>query len=415
MKFLISIIFCLLGNIAVMAMETGQQIFYPAIQTLSVYNPDNFMAPPVIRLGSSDHLNVNFDIIGDDVEYLRYRLIHCNADWQPSRLMESEYVKGFNEVAIDDYAFSSNTYIHYVNYNISLPDPELPILASGNYLLQVFPENSPDNILLQARFSVSEEIGRIGGIVTTKTDKGVNSEYQQLVLNIDLSSKQNINPYQDIIVSILQNNRPESQKFISNPMRVEGNRIIYEHSPNLIFEAGNEYRRFETVRTDYPGMHVDSVKFVDGIWNAWLKPDFSRVHKGYEYDKTQHGRFKIDEYNSTDPDLSADYVMTHFTLDPGEHQNGLIFLDGDFTNHQYNDSNLLRYDWNDGLYHASLPLKQGSYNYRYVVFPEDGKIPSASFIEGNKYETQNEYLVQVFLRLPGSRADRLLGVSVINP
>lgn len=394
-------------------MDTEQQIFKPKIQTLSVSNPDNFMASPVIRMNSNDRLNINFDIIGDRHEDLKFRLIHCNADWQPSRLMESEYLGGFNDVLIEDFAYSTNTYIHYINYNISLPDPSIPILASGNYLLQVYPEDDPDDIYLQARFSVSEERTVVRGNYTTRTDKGTNSEYQQLFLAANTGSLGNINPYQDLLVTVVQNNNPFSIKSLSHPLRVEGDRAIFEHDPNLIFEAGNEFRRFETVRTDYPGMHVDSVKFLNGMWQAWLQPDFSRNHKEYSFDSTQHGRFKIDEYNSTEPDLSADYVMVHFTLDPGEHQNGKIYLDGEFTNHSFSDQYLMKYDWNDGLYHCQIPLKQGSYNYQYVVLPDNGSSSSAN-IEGNKYETNNEYQVSLFFRPPGARADRLVGTITIE-
>lgn len=399
----------LLGVVNMHAFDTGQQVFRENVRSLTIYNPDNFMAPPIIRFGTNDRLNINFDVIGEDNEYLRYKLIHCNSDWQPSRLMESEYLDGFNDIAIEDYAFSSNTYIHYVNYNISIPDANYPILSSGNYLLQVYPEYEPDNILLQTRFSVSEDITPIYGNMTTRTDRGVNDEYQQLFFSIDISSLRNINPFQDLLITIQQNNRPETIRTVSNPIRVENEKVVFEHLPQLIFEAGNEYRRFETVRTDYPGMHVDSVKYLNGLWHAWLQTDFSRLHKEYTFDKTQHGRFKIDEYNSTDPDLSSDYVMIHFSLDPGEYQREAIYLDGDFTNHRFEESNLMKYDWNDGLYHADIPLKQGSYNYQYVVLTENGTYPSTKNIEGNKFETQNEYLIQVFLKLPGSRADRLIG------
>lgn len=414
MKNIIFLLLSLLGVLSSWAIDTGQKIFKTNVQTLSVSNPDNFMSPPVLRIGSHDRININFDLIGDQHEYLKYRLIHCNADWQPSRLLESEYLGGFNEVAIEDFAYSANTYIHYINYNISLPDPQLPILASGNYFLQVFPENDPDDIWLQARFSVSEELTPIRGGMTTKTDKGVNSDFQQLFFSVEGSNLSNINPYQDLIVVITQNNRPETTRVISHPLRVQGNNIIFEHSPELLFEAGNEYRRFETVRTDYPGMHVEAVDFNNNIWNAYLLPDQARKHREYSYDNTQHGRFKVDEYNSSEPDLAADYVMVHFSLDPGERQYGEIYVDGDFTNHQFSQSNLMKYNWEDGLYHTSIPLKQGSYNYQYVTIPTNGGIPSPAHIEGNKYETNNEYLIQIFLDAPGTRANRLVGTSLIN-
>ena len=403
----------MLGLQAIYGLDTGQQVFQPYVRSLTVRNPDDFMASPVMRLGSNDRLVINFDLIGDQHQYLRYRIIHCNADWQPSRLMETEYLKGFNEVEIDDYAYSSNTYVHYVNYNITLPDPQLPIIRSGNYLLQVFPEGDPDALLVQARFSVSEEITMIKGVVSSKTDRGFNTEYQQLGLSIDIGATQRFNPYQDLKVVVIQNNRPETSRIITHPIRVDRSNVIYEHNPAMIFEAGNEYRRFETVRTDYPGMNVDSVMYRNGIWNAWIKTDYSRKDKEYNFDSTQHGRFKIDEYNSSDPDLSADYVMVHFSLDPGVRQNGNIYIDGNFTNHRFDDTNLMKYDWKDGLYHASIPLKQGSYNYQYVVRPEGGDYVSPAPIEGNKYETNNEYTVMVFLDEPGSRGDRLLGVTTL--
>lgn len=405
----IFIIICLLGHIQASPLVTGQQIFNPLVQTLTVTNPDNFMAPPIIRLHGKQRLNINFDIIGENHEYLRWKLIHCNADWQPSRYMENEYLGNFNEVNVEDYAYSSNTYMHYVNYNISFPDPSLPILKSGNYLLQVYNETDPDIILLQARISVSEELAPIDAGVTTRTDKGTNSDYQQLFFNVDISSIPDINPYQDLIVKVTQNHRPETTKIISHPIRVMNGRAVFEHTPDLIFEAGNEYRRFETVRADYPGMNVESVDFINGMWHAWLKPDVSRNNSTYSYDRTQNGRFKIDEFNSTDPDLSADYVMVHFSLEPGDWQNGRIFVDGDFTQHRFDERNLMKYDFNDGLYHADIPLKQGSYNYQYVYIPDSGKFITTRPIEGNKYETQNEYLIEVFYRSPLSRGDRLIG------
>lgn len=402
----------LLGVIGMYAKDTGQQTFSPDVRSLSVYNPDNFMAPPVIRVGSNDRLNINFDIIGNQHEYLKFRLIHCNADWQPSKLMDSEFIQGFNEFEIADFAYSSNTYIHYVNYNISLPDPEVPIIASGNYLVQVFPENEPDNVILQARFSVAEQLAYFNGYVSTRTDKGYNDRFQQLFMNLDTSAIANINPYQDIKLVVTQNNNPATTRIISHPLRVENGKVFYEHSPQLIFEAGNEFRRFETVRADYPGMNVDSVKFLNGIWNSWLTTDFSRKNKEYTFDSTQHGRFKIDEYNSTDPDLSADYILVNFKLDPGERIPGKIYIEGDLSNHLLSDEFLMKYDWDKGIYKASLPLKQGSYNYQYVVVSEDGNSVSPFPIEGSKYETNNEYLVLAFIRPPGARADRLIASAL---
>ncbi|MDE5875402.1 MAG: DUF5103 domain-containing protein, partial [Muribaculaceae bacterium] len=278
-----------------------QEIFRTDVRSLKVESSAGFMAPPVICLGGDDSLTINFDVIGEERDYLRCRLIHCNADWTPSRLLESEYVEGFNEREVSDYAYSTNTFIHYVNYQVTIPDGDFRPKASGNYILQVYPEDNPEEIWLQAAFYVSECISEIEGRLTTRTDKGFNTDYQQLELSVTPSIKEPANPYQDILLEIVQNNMTQSSHHINRPLRIEGDRVVYAHHPDLIFPAGNEYRRFETVRSDYPGMHVDSITRDGRQTMVWLTPDEERADKEYVFDRTQHGRYKIDEYNSTDP------------------------------------------------------------------------------------------------------------------
>ena len=62
---------------------------------------------------------------------------------------------------------------------------------------------------------------------------------------------------------------------------------------DLIFEAGNEYRRFEMVTTKYKGMRVAELRYYDPYFNVTLFPDFPRAGKNYLYDQTQNGRFTI--------------------------------------------------------------------------------------------------------------------------
>ena len=80
--------------------DTRQQIFSPRFKTLKVQNMDIFDAPPIIRLGSEDRVEITFDEIGEDNQFLEYRLLHCNANWQPSSLLDSEYIDGVNAVRI---------------------------------------------------------------------------------------------------------------------------------------------------------------------------------------------------------------------------------------------------------------------------------------------------------------------------
>lgn len=393
--------------------STATRIFDPAFRTLKVSVAEDFFSPPVIRAGTDTHVVVSFDELRDDVSHLRYRLLHCNADWRPSQLVESEYLDAFNLAPVDDYAFSSNTFVHFVNYRITLPNDQMVPLVSGNYLLQVFPDDDPDRTLLQARFSVSDEAVGIAGGVLTVTDRGVNDRYQQLELVIDRLGFDMQNPATDLIVTVEQNADPATLRVLPPPMRIDGQRLIYEHQNQLIFDAGNEFRRFETVSVPQTGMNVDSSRYVGDSYTAYLHPDLPRTHN-YIYDQTQHGRFLVRELNATDSDLGADYVNVRFLLQIPEQPGAQVYVQGEMTDPFPQAASRMLYSPELEAYTLTLPLKQGSYNYRYAIRAPGDQVPSPAPIEGNHFETRNEYTVRVYYRPPGTRGDRLLGVATIR-
>ena len=413
LRSLLPALACLSASVSAYAAEdTLPGIFDPSFRTLKVAMADNFFESPLLTLGEQDVLTVTFDRITEDRDFLRYRIIHCNADWQPSRLVESEYLDSFNDTPIEDYAFSENTFIHYVNYRIEIPNEKVMPLKSGNYLLQVYDEADPERTLLQARFSVEEPRVEIYGEADAHTDRGVNDEWQQLTLDIETANAAIRDPYNDVILTVEQNYNPGGEVLILHPQRLSGTTLKYEHLQQLIFRAGNEYRRFETVRADYPGMNVDSVRYMGSNYHAWLRLDRPARDHNYVYDQTQNGRYMVREYNATDSDLGADYVTVHFTLETPEIIGADVYVDGEAWLGRLEEGNRMRYDRELGAYVAEIPLKQGSYNYRYLVKSSQGTDPY--YIDGDKYETRNEYTVKAYVREPGSRADRLLGVSRIR-
>lgn len=391
--------------------DTRQQIFSPRFKTLKVQNMDIFDAPPVMRLGSEDRLEITFDEIGDDNSFLEYRLLHCNADWQPSSLLDSEFLAGFNAVRIEDYAFSTATFVHYVNYRIEIPNEETGILRSGNYLLQVYDPDEPDAILLQARFRVSENSATIVSGYNARTDLGFNDSWQQVWATATVELGDGSNPYNDYRLEVTQNNDDRTRRTLPVPSRVNGNRLVYDHNPQLIFPAGNEYLRFESLSNHFAGMKVDSLRYEGTNYHVWLKPDYPRAEREYQFDRTQHGRFIVREYNSTDSNIGADYITVHFLLEMDRLPGAEIYVDGEMTNGLLTDRNRMEYDGTKGAYTLQLPLKQGAYNYRYLVKDSDGKVMP---LDGDKWETGNQYEVSLWKRCPGDRADSLIGVELIQ-
>lgn len=383
---------------------------YDRLRSLRVVNPADPFGPPVIRLGSDDMLVVNFDILSEDVDYLRYRILHCNADWSRSTLVDSEYLEGFNEGQITDYRFSSATTVHYVNYTLTIPNDDFRLNLSGNYLLQIYPEDDPDTVWAQYRFMVSEEKVGINASVTSRTDVDYNAAHQQLEIAVDSRESGVADPFNDLFVVVQQNGRLDNEVALRQPLRMQGSVSIYEHQPQLIFEAGNEYRRMETVSTQFASMGVDQVEYVQPYYYHELAVDQPRGDTQYLYDRTQHGSFVIREYNSADSDTEADYTVVVFTLDAPYDPDTMIFLDGDFTLRRFDDNARMVYNRERGCYERLMLLKQGAYNYQYLAVPAGARRGYTAQIEGDKYQTVNRYTVKVYERKPGSRADRLLGV-----
>lgn len=394
--------------------DTRTQIFDSNFKSLQVKLSGNDYFPPVLMMNSDKVIEVRFDELSPELSYLRYSVIHCNADWQPSALVDTEYLDGFNYANIEDYEYSSGTFTHFVHYSFSLPNEDMSFTKSGNYLVQVYREDEPDVILLQARFSVCENAVSVYPSVSSRTDIDYNAGHQQIDITVDTRDYQIRDIYQDLMVFVNQNSRIDNEAYVNKPLRVMGSKAVFEHNRDLIFPAGNEYRRMEIVAVNYPTMRVARVEYFDPFYHATLYTDEPRTDAMYLYDKTQNGRYTIRNAETDDSDGRADYIVTHFSLATGEQlTGGKIYVDGEFTNHLFSPDALMNYDATTGCYVADILLKQGAYNYQYLYVPDGTDVGLTSTIEGDKYQTVNEYAVRVYNRRQGERYDRMIGFGMV--
>ena len=395
--------------------DTRPHVFDNNVRSLKVSLENNMYIPPVIMLNGEDRLIVNFDYLGYDVHYLRYSVTHCNADWQPSQLVEREYVSGVNYADIDDYEQSEATYVHYYNYQFVLPNQDMELLVSGNYLLSVYEQDDPDKILFQTRFSVCEGKVNVFPRVTSRTDVEYNNRFQQVSFDVRYKPNQIKDPYSEFTCIVYQNSRMDNAVVVKRPMMVGVDYVTYDHNRDLIFPAGNEFRRFETVNAHNINMGVKAIRYYEPMYHAVLMTDEPRNEIQYLYDKTQFGRFTIRNAEAYGENfLEADYMITHFTLDTGGKLNGgNVWLYGEFLNGYPASQAMMKYDASSGLYTSELLLKQVAYNYMYLWVPDGTSVGQTGRIEGDHYETVNEYLVMVYDRPMGERYDRLVGYGTI--
>jgi len=389
--------------------NTMTGIFDERIKSLQIRLDGDDFAPAIAILDTEDRIRIDFDHLAEDREYFRYSLTHCNASWVPSGLVDSEFLDGFNEGSIDNYDFSRATTVHYVHYSLTIPNEQVSPKISGNYLLKIYREDDPDNTLLQCRFMLSEQTAPIRVGASSQTDIDYNKEHQQLSITIDTEQSHIDDPFNDLIVIINQNGRLDNEVALRQPLKMQGSNVVYVHQQPLIFDAGNEYRRFEIVSDTYPGMGVAEIEYFDPYYHYKLATGERRDDEPYSYDQTQHGRYFIREYNSTNSDTEADYGVVHFTLDYPDTPGAMIFLDGDFCQRRFDENSRMVYNPATGLYERSMLLKQGAYNYQYLIVPPGAKRGYTNRIEGDKYQTVNEYTARVYHRRKGERYDRLIG------
>ncbi|MCF0181582.1 MAG: DUF5103 domain-containing protein [Muribaculaceae bacterium] len=412
-KIYLSII-CLFLTITAAAQhrDTHSMIFSPSVKSLQLSPLSNPYMPPVIVMDTDDRLVCEFDYMDPDEHYLRYSVTHCNADWTPSQLVESEYVDGFNYADIPLYGHSQATFVHYCHYAFDFPNDDFVITKSGNYLLTVYEQDNPDQILFQSRFCMCERVVDIMATVSSNTDVDYNNEHQQVAVELGYKMGEIQDPYNQLKIFINQNTRTDNERCITHPMMVEMNKVTYDHMPELIFPAGNEYRRIETVNPKGYNLGNVRIGYFEPYYHATLPIDLPRNNTQYLYDQTQHGYFTVRNSEANESATEADYVITHFVLNTGGPLNGgKLYLEGEFTHALPPVMKQMKYDMATGSYTCDIMLKQGAYNYQYLWLPDGKSVALTAPIEGDKYQTINQYWIRVYYRPMGERYDRLVGFA----
>jgi hypothetical protein len=383
-----------------------------AVGTLRVFPVGKWDAPAVVYLRGGEAVEVNFDLLGGTAEHLTYRVLHCNADWTLSSLAQPEYLDGLQNNPVEDYAYSFNTTMAYVNYRLLIPNERVGLRVSGNYVVQVVPAGDTRPVL-NACFSVVEPQTEIRMQVSPTTDRGVQTRFQAVSFEVgygnDIKS-----PVQDLKVYVLQNNRFDNMASLVKPLSLQNRKAVYDHSPALIFEAGNEYRSFEMTTTHYAGLGVESVEFFDPYYHTILKPDVLRGNRAYLFGEDINGRVFVRNNDVESPDTEADYQFVHFYLPCDRAFREDVFLLSEAFNGVLDARSQMTYSAADGGYVKSVLLKEGYYNYLYVSRTSEASAASVSLIEGSFYQTENEYRVMVYARPMGWRYDRLIGVQSVQ-
>lgn len=389
-----------------------QTIYVPTIKTLQVVVNQDWLSPPVMKLNSTDVLNISFDEMSHDYHRFVYKIEHCEADWSVSdELFESDYIEGFNNNPIEDYQNSINTTVLYTHYKLQIPNEECRLKMSGNYRLTIYDEDNDGQIVLTAEFMVVEPIMSVGLAVTSNTDIDLNDSHQQLSMTLNYGPINITNREEQISTVVIQNNCHESSKINVKPNIVNHKGMRWEHNRELIFNAGNEYRKFEVLALSHPTMGIERISWDGHNYNAY--PFVAEPRKNYLYDEDANGAFYIRNSDNIDNDYTCDYVYVHYKLKSPELSELTLAVDGNWAT--YGDHNIYRmeYDKTHATYNAAILQKQGYYSYRFVAVDANGNMTLAP-TEGSFYQTENRYQAYIYYKGTGERTWRLVGYRQVE-
>lgn len=366
---------------------------------------------PVFKLGESFELNFD-DLFGNEANYY-YEIIHCDYNWVPSDIPKQEYLKGLDNQRIIDYSNSFNCLQLYSHYQLNIPNQFTQLAISGNYVIKIL--NEDRDVVFSRKFIIYEDIANVR--LQIKRGRNISTIESKQNLDFSITSKSLTfqNPLQNVKVLLLQNRQFTTGIKNIAPQYTIGNELVYKYDSETQFWGGNEFRFFDNKEIRNAANNVAKISSNGAIYNSFLFTDEARANFPYSFTQDANGNFVARNLNAANNKIEADYAWVYFSLSaPSFRLDKDIYINGMFNNYALTPENKMEFNEKKNVYEKALLIKQGFTNYQYVVADAKGKIDQENSIDGNFFQTENEYEIIVYYRENTQRYDRVIGFVAIN-
>jgi hypothetical protein len=411
--FLQLIIFSLTKNIIAQAPDS---IYSKNIKSVRLYTYGNQLGFPVINLNGGDRVELHFDDMDADVKYYYYTLQLCNSDWTPVNFSQFDYIKGFTQLKISNYRFSSIALTRYTHYQAVIPDRSSYPTRSGNYIVKVYLNGDTSQLAFTKRLMVLDSKAAIIAKVTQPFAPEFFHTHQKVQFTVDIKGLDAFNAGQQVKVVILQNYRWDNALKNFPPTFIRGTMLEYNSENIGIFPGGKEWRWLDLTDFHLQSDRVASADYNKSSTDVYVRPDGPRDGQRYVYYRDFNGMSTIEAIRGINPFWEGDYATVHFTFVPPNgvaYPNKDIYLFGQLSNYNFADSLKLIYNPGKGFYETHLAMKQGYYDYTYVAADKNNPAIHTE-LDGNYFETENLYTILVYYKSFVGRADELLGVATLD-
>jgi hypothetical protein len=389
-------------------------VYQPYIKSVEFYKANKPASFPIITLNSGEKVLLAFDDIRGGTQNYFYTIEHCDDNWNSSNISTTEYLQNFTDDRITDYSYSTTTVQKYTHYQLKLPNDNITPKIPGNYILKVYDDGDVSKLILTRKLYVVSPKVTISAEIVPSNDPSARQTNQKINFTVDYGNLRVQNPGADIRTFIMQNARSETMILNTQPANINGTQLIFNDVNTNDFPGGNEFRHFDT-----RSLKVNSERILRITRDTSNKivlltdPDSNLPNYSFQYDL--NGNFYILNQDGADPSTDADYSRILFSLatkkSPSE---GNAYIVGQFNDYKLDDNSKLNFDSINGKYFTNQFLKQGVYDYAYEWVDKSTGKADDNALEGNHFETENDYQVLVYYRPAGARWEELVGYRLLN-
>ena len=380
------------------------------IKTVS-FVQSNENVVPIFKLGDGFQFQFD-DLFGNEANYY-FEIVHCDYNWNPTDIPKTEYMKGFDGQRIIQYENSINTLQIYSHYILPIPNQFMQLRISGNYILKILDESR--EVILSRKFIVYEDLVTIPMLIrrartANYLDYKHNIEFtiQSLVINFQT-------PLKNIKIALFQNGQLNNAIKNIVPQYTIGNELIYKYDTETQFWAGNEFLYFDNSNIRSAGNNISRIDSSNGIYNSNLYTNNARGNYPYSVTPDVNGNFVVRNLGAVKNEIEADYAWVYFSLSaPTFMKNKGIYITGMFNNYSLSPEYKMDFNKEKNIYEKAILIKQGFTNFQYQIADDKGNIDGENAIDGNFWQTENDYTILVYYRENNDRYQKVIGKATAN-
>lgn len=366
------------------------------IKTLRVYSTGDETSFPIIDSSdkTKNSITIEFDIDAEFIPNLNILFYFCDSEWN---ITDNVFLT--NPISNKETNISLNTAppnLSGVAYHYSgkFPDNNVKFPFSGKWKFLIVDAHDNNLVYDSGKFFVVYPEVKLDAVTARENLESNVSELMEKERSISITTNftlpDSLISFNITKLELINNRKLDYSISVGRTTYTTDAYVDWDGASKFSFVArnlspGNYYRQTDIRDIGKYTYPLANSKFGE----IEVSNFFTRLHKDF-----RGGSYLLNYKNE-----NAEYLNVEFRIRPPENIKQSIFLVGSFTNWRV----LPEFEMYDdkGLMNISVPLKRGVYDYQYVtgeLINNEVKNIDWIVLEGNFYETVNEYYIFLFYK-----------------